>query len=132
VYNRATSTTRLLPGLASHTAVIALVCAVGACLTVSGCSPGVDYPSVFPAVHDMPPPRTEAPLDAQQVQQATEDLIIDRNRLNSEAQSTQSAQSKAPTNSVPKPAKSAAATKNPPANPSPAAAGAQTAGAETK
>jgi hypothetical protein len=62
----------------------ALVAAMG--LLVSGCSPGADYPSIFPAVHDMPPPRADTPLDPLQVQQATEDLITQRNHLNGEAQ----------------------------------------------
>ena len=53
---------------------------------MSGCSPGADYPSLFPAVHDMPPPRADTPMDDNQVQQATEDLISDRNRLSAEAQ----------------------------------------------
>ena len=55
------------------------------CLLVAGCSPGVDYPSIFPAVHDMPPPRTDAPMDQVQVQKATEDLISQRDHLNAEA-----------------------------------------------
>jgi hypothetical protein len=56
-----------------------------ACLLVAACSPGTEYPSIFPAVHDMPPPRTEAPMDPLQVQQATEDLITQRNHLNAGA-----------------------------------------------
>ena len=60
-----------------------------ACLVLAACSPGADYPSLFPAVHDIPPPRTDTPLDANQVQQATEDLITARDRLNTEAQSGQ-------------------------------------------
>jgi hypothetical protein len=55
------------------------------CLLVAGCSPGADYPSIFPAVHDMPPPRTDAPMDQVQVQKATEDLISQRDHLNAEA-----------------------------------------------
>ncbi len=57
-----------------------------AALALFGCSPGADYPSIFPAVHDTPPPRADTPMDASQVQQATEDLITDRNRLSAEAQ----------------------------------------------
>ena len=64
----------------------ALAIAAAACLLVSGCSPGADYPSIFPAVHDMPPPRADTPLDPDQVQQATEDLITERNHLSAEAQ----------------------------------------------
>ena len=127
--NHVTLTVRVLPGLASHSTAIARVGAVIACLAMSGCSPGADYPSIFPAVHDMPPPRAEAPLDAQQVQQATEDLISDRNRLNSEAQG---APGKASANPAPKPPNSATAAKKKPASPSPTAASTQTAGTETK
>jgi hypothetical protein len=102
------------------------VCAVmaiiaPAALALSGCSPGADYPSIFPAVHDMPPPRADTPMDANQVQQATEDLITDRNRLSVEAQGGgQSAGGPAP------------ATKKPPAADGSGANSAQTAGAETK
>jgi len=69
-----------------------LALAAATCLILADCSPGVDYPSspsLFPAVHDIPPPRTDTPLDANQVQQATEDLITARDRLNTEAQSGQ-------------------------------------------
>ena len=55
---------------------------------MSGCSPGADYPSIFPAVHDMPPPRADTPLDADQVQQATETLITERNQLSAAAQAS--------------------------------------------
>lgn len=41
---------------------------------------------MFPAVEQPPPPRADTPLDATQVQQATEDLLNDRNRLNGQAQ----------------------------------------------
>jgi hypothetical protein len=60
-----------------------------ACLALAACSPGADYPSLFPSVHDIPPPRADTPLDANQVQQATEDLISARDRLSAEAQGTQ-------------------------------------------
>jgi hypothetical protein len=62
--------------------------AAAVCLatSLSACSPGADYPTaaptLFPAIHDMPPPRAEAPLNPVQVQQATEDLISERDRLN--------------------------------------------------
>jgi hypothetical protein len=69
---------------------LAFVVAAVACLVLGACSPGADYPSLFPAVHDIPPPRSDAPLDANQVQQATEDLITARDRLNTEAQTSQS------------------------------------------
>ena len=59
--------------------------AASACFLVAACSPGTDYPSIFPAVHDMPPPRTDTTMDQLQVQKATEDLITQRNHLNAEA-----------------------------------------------
>ena len=107
------------------------------CVALSGCSPGADYPSFFPGAYDRPPPRTEAPLDANQVQQATEDLISARDRLSAEAQGGQNKNSGKP------PAKSAAAAaaKKPPSAPPTASAAArqtsrtddtQRAGAETK
>ncbi len=69
------------------TRVLAVMASVAlAALALSGCSPGADYPSIFPAVHDMPPPRADTPMDPDQVQQATEDLITDRNHLSAEAQ----------------------------------------------
>ncbi len=43
---------------------------------------------MFPAVEQPPQPRADTPMDANQVQQATEDLITDRNRLSAEAQGT--------------------------------------------
>ena len=63
-----------------------LVVAAVAGLVLAACSPGADYPSLFPSVHDIPPPRTDTPLDSNQVQQATEDLISARDRLRAEAQ----------------------------------------------
>jgi hypothetical protein len=75
----------------------ALVALAGACcLILSACSPGANYPSLFPAVHDTPPPRSETPLDSVQVQQATEDLISARERLSAEAQSSQNQKSAKP------------------------------------
>jgi hypothetical protein len=70
--------------------------AAAACLLVAGCSPGVDYPSIFPAVHDMPAPRADTPMDADQVQQATEDLITERNHLEAQQQGSGQAKTTAP------------------------------------
>jgi hypothetical protein len=58
-----------------------LACAVG------GCSPEV----AFPAIHDMPPPRTDSPLTPDQVKQATDDLVSERNHLSSETQAAAAA-----------------------------------------
>jgi hypothetical protein len=76
----------MLPDFAKRGGItLAGVC----CLILSACSPGANYPSLFPAIHDTPPPRSETPLDSVQVQQATEDLISARDRLSAEAQSSQ-------------------------------------------
>jgi hypothetical protein len=64
----------------------AALIAAGMALAVSGCSPGADYPSLFPAVHDMPPPRNDTTMNPLQVQQATEDLISERNHLSAGTQ----------------------------------------------
>jgi hypothetical protein len=110
------------------TRVVAVLAMIApAALAVSGCSPGADYPSIFPAVHDMPPPRADTPMDANQVQQATEDLITDRNRLSAEAQGTgQSATTGTSTVKKPAAADGSATTQNAGGN------GAQTVGTETK
>jgi len=110
VHRRRSVTTRLLAALAIAAAAASLM---------SGCSPGADYPSIFPAVHDMPPPRADTPLDPIQVQQATEDLITARDHLNAEAPGA--GQVKTPA-ADPK-AATAAKKKEPPANTPSAAAG---------
>jgi hypothetical protein len=119
-------------------------------MALTACSPGADYPSIFPAVHDMPPPRPDAPLDSVQIQRATEDLITAREHLTAETQG----QPKSPANSMtnppvissasatstsvmnPPPAKKPPAAQTPAALPGgvvgPAADGPQTAGTETK
>ncbi len=61
-------------------------CAVVAVLA-SGCSPDV----AFPAIHDMPPPRADAPLTPDQVKQATDGLISDRNHLSTETEAAAAA-----------------------------------------
>jgi hypothetical protein len=58
-----------------------------AALGLLACSPGLD----FPAVHDMPSPRVDAPLNPDQVKQATDDLISQRDHLSAEAQSNTAA-----------------------------------------
>jgi hypothetical protein len=76
VQRRRSVTTRIV-------AVLAVAAPVA--LAMSGCSPGGDSPSIFPAV-EATPPRTDTTMDPNQVQQATEALITDRNRLSAEAQ----------------------------------------------
>jgi hypothetical protein len=114
----------------------ALLIAGVAVVGLSGCSPGVDYPSIFSTDHDPPPPTVT--MNTDQVQQATEALITDRDHLNAQAQGAAGQdKSQNPANS---PAKAATAKKKPAreteaaagASPASAATGAQTAGAESK
>src|SRR5262249_46747426 len=65
------------------------VLAATGCLVLAACSPGADYPSLFPSVHDIPPPRTDTTLDSNHVQQHHEDLISARDRLSAEAHDAQ-------------------------------------------
>jgi len=129
----------LLPDFAMRGGIApTLVAFLGACcLILSACSPVANYPSLFPAIHDTPPPRAETPLDSVQVQQATEDLINARDRLSAEAQSSQRQNSARPSAS----SATAVATKKRPVALSPVNAAsrrppdsenAQDAGAETK
>lgn len=101
MHSRTTTIGRTLPRSAVHGGLApTLVAFLGACcLILSACSPGGNYPSLFPAVHDTPPPRSETPLDSVQVQQATEDLISARDRLSVEAQSGQKQNSARPATS---------------------------------
>jgi hypothetical protein len=72
------------------------------CLLLAGCSPGADFPSLFPAVHDTPPPRTDPTMNSLELQKATEDLITERDRLNAQApqHAPQNAQGKNATNTA--------------------------------
>ena len=94
--NRRTVAARVVAGLA-----------LGAAL--AACSPGADYPAVL----DKPEPRADQPMNPDQVRQATDALISDRNRLSSDAQASQQASQQAgapaatgstrPAGSAPKP-----------------------------
>ena len=86
--NRVSVISHVRAGLVPALRLLPAALAAAACVALSACSPGADYPSIFPAIHDMPPPRAETPLDADQVQQATEDLIAERNRMNGGSQAS--------------------------------------------
>ena len=127
-------------GSTTHRQLVALLIAGAAIFGLSGCSPGVDYPSIFSTDHDPPPPA--ATMNTDQVQQATEALITDRDHLNAQAQGA-AGQDQSKDNSqnpASSSAKAAAAKKKPAreteaaagAAPASAATGAQTAGAESK
>jgi hypothetical protein len=54
---------------------------IAAGIPLSGCASD----SVFPAVHDMPAARSETKLTPEQIKQATDDLISDRDRTEAQA-----------------------------------------------
>ena len=117
-------------------AVFGVLAAAG-CLVLAACSPGADYPSLFPSVHDIPPPRTDTTLDSSQVQQATEDLISARDRLSAEADAQGKNSTKATAKSSAKPAAGPAAARKQSSTPvstrqTLGTDAAQTAGTETK
>jgi hypothetical protein len=69
----------------SNRRIASLACAglavIAAAILLSGCA----SENAFPAVHDMPAARSETKLTPDQIKQATDDLISDRDRT--EAQS---------------------------------------------
>jgi hypothetical protein len=79
-----------------------LALATMTCLSLAGCSPGAEYTtpatSLFPAIHDTPPPRADQPMNSLELQKTTEDLISQRDRLN--AQAPQNAPGKNATNTA--------------------------------
>jgi hypothetical protein len=62
----------------------ALVFGCAGAVLIAGCS-SLPAPSLFPVVLDKPPPRDDTPLSPEQVKQATDSLVADRNRLCAEA-----------------------------------------------
>ena len=75
-------TTRVVAGLALGASIAALLAA---------CSPGADYPAIL----DRPAPRADQTMNPDQVKQATDALISDRNRLSSDAEASQQASQQA-------------------------------------
>jgi hypothetical protein len=65
------------------TAALAILASTA--ILLCACSLGAEFPA-FPAVHDMPAPRAEAPMNPEQVKQATDVLITERTQLNTGAQ----------------------------------------------
>jgi hypothetical protein len=85
--NRRTVAARVIAGLALGASIAALLAA---------CSPGADYPTIL----DKPAPRADQTMNPDQVRQATDALISDRNRLSSDAQANQQASAPAATGST--------------------------------
>jgi hypothetical protein len=95
---------------------MAAAAVIGA-LTLAGCA----VETGFPAVHDMPQPRAETTLTPDQVKEATDSLISQREHLSTEAQSAQPLQTAATPASP-----AAAAQQKQPATPAKATAAAPT------
>lgn len=109
-----------------------LAMAAAAALLLSGCSD-----LIYPAVHDMPAPRADTTLTPDQVKQATDDLVSQREHLNTEATGPVTPVSIAPGGASSgsqqqKAAAPAQAAATPPPAPTPASDGAMTAGAYAK
>ena len=78
------------------------VAVIAAAVLLSGCASD----TTFPAVHDMPAARSESKLTPEQIKQATDDLISDRDRT--EAQATTPATTGSVAQRKPAPARSTA------------------------
>jgi hypothetical protein len=63
-----------------------LAVGLAALILVAGCTSS-SAPSLFPTVLDHPAPREDTPLSPDQVKQATDNLLAERNRLCAEAAS---------------------------------------------
>jgi hypothetical protein len=99
---------------------LAALAVVGTALLAAGCS---STDTMFPAVHDMPAARTETKLTPDEVKQATDSLVSERNHLDSEAQNQGNVQpvaaTNAPTTTGSIPHKKSAASAQPAAQQSP-------------
>jgi hypothetical protein len=100
-------------GHSTRLSLAILAIAVSVAFLVAGCAE-----IGFPAVHDMPAPRADTTMTPDQVKQATDDLVSERDRLNTG--SLPSAQAAAPSNAPPAKKRALAAKK--PAAKAPAAA----------
>ena len=71
--------------MTSNRRIASLACAgvalIAAAVLLSGCASD----STFPAVHDMPAARSETKLTPDQIKQATDDLITERDRTEAQA-----------------------------------------------
>jgi len=81
------------------TRLVAAALGAAAVVLLAACSPGADYPTVL----DRPVPRGET-LTPQQVKQATDALIADRDHLNAEAAAQAGATANGPAGATAPPA----------------------------
>lgn len=92
--------------------VIAAAAIFGSVGLLGSCSSALDTPTAYPAIHDMPPPRPEAPMSQQQLKDVTSDLLTERNKLDAEAKPT-------PPASIPAKGLTSIAARKKPAKPAP-------------
>jgi hypothetical protein len=81
-------------GRSTRLSLAILAIAVSVAFLVTGCAE-----IGFPAVHDMPAPRADTTMTPDQVKQATDDLVTERDRLNTG--SVPNAQAAVPNNAAP-------------------------------
>jgi hypothetical protein len=101
--------------------------AAAAAMLLSGCSPEVG----IPAVHDMPRPRAEAPLSPDQVKQATDELVNERDHLSTATQANSPANPPAGKKAMAEARKKSSSTAPSATRPA-APSGGQATGADTK
>jgi hypothetical protein len=80
-----------LCALASR-ALVSLALCVGAAVVLASCSPMSEYPTpAFPVIEQSPPPRPDTPLNAAEVQRATDDLLTEGKHLSGNTKSADQA-----------------------------------------
>jgi len=72
-------------GSATKRGLAGVAVGVALALTLTACSPGADYPNILAK----PDPRSQQTMSADQVKQATDALISDRDQLSTSAQAAQ-------------------------------------------
>jgi hypothetical protein len=88
----------------------AALAVAGVGLLVAGCSTD----TIFPAVHDMPAGRAETTMTPDQVKQATDSLVSQRDHLEAQTQANAQAATNGPTTTGSLPQKKATAASNQP------------------
>jgi hypothetical protein len=89
----------------------AALAVAGVGLLVAGCSTD----TIFPAVHDMPAGRAETTMTPDQVKQATDSLVSQRDHLEAQTQASAQPATNAPATTGSVPPKKATASTQPPA-----------------
>ena len=104
----------------------ALALAAAMAVPMAACTLGTDYPTIL----DIPAPRADTPMNADEVKQATDSLISDRDQLSAETRAADPKPQSAASNSAKKLGKKKPAA--PASQTAAAGAATQTAGADVK